>query len=162
MEPGTVTTLADAYESGAAALRAAVAGMTRDQLLARPVPGKWSTLEVVAHIADMDPMLADRMKRIIAAPDGEPPLLVVADENRYAATLKYPDRDIEEELAVVDATRRQMARVLRGLAPEQFQRAGVHTIRGLLTLERVVQLATSHIPNHLAHVAEKRKALGIG
>jgi hypothetical protein len=33
--------------------------MTREQLLARPVPGKWSTQEVVCHLADYEPIYAD-------------------------------------------------------------------------------------------------------
>ena len=56
----TLTQLIDDILAGPAVLRKAVAGMTREQLLARPVPGKWSTLEVVAHLADFDPILADR------------------------------------------------------------------------------------------------------
>ena len=55
--------LIDTYTSGPLQLRRYVAGMTRDQLLARPVAGKWSTLEVVAHISDFEPILADRIKR---------------------------------------------------------------------------------------------------
>ena len=47
--------LTDAYLAGPPALRQAVAGMSREQLTARPVPGKWSTLEVVCHLADFDP-----------------------------------------------------------------------------------------------------------
>jgi len=31
-------------------LRTAVAGMTAEQVLSRPIPGKWSTLEVVATL----------------------------------------------------------------------------------------------------------------
>ena len=44
----TPSELAEQYLAGAAALRQAVKGMTREQLVARPVAGKWSTLEVVA------------------------------------------------------------------------------------------------------------------
>ena len=54
--------LIDTYLAGPALLREAVAGLNRDQLLARPVPGKWSTLEVVCHLADFEPVYADRMK----------------------------------------------------------------------------------------------------
>jgi hypothetical protein len=88
----TPNELADAYLAGAADLRAAVAGMTREQLTARPVPGKWSTLEVICHIADFEPVLADRMKRILAKGDGMP-LLLSADENLFAKELKYHERD---------------------------------------------------------------------
>lgn len=156
----SIQELADQYLAGAALLRAGVAGMTREQLTARPIAGKWTTLEVVCHISDFDAILADRMKRIIALA-AEVPLLLVADENLFVKALDYANRDVEEELAVVDATRRQMARIIRGLKPEQLQLTGNHNKRGLMTLERVLQLATNHIPHHLAFVAEKRKALGI-
>ncbi|HSQ55470.1 MAG TPA: DinB family protein, partial [Gemmata sp.] len=47
--------LADQLLAGPAELRKAVAGMNREQLIARPIAGRWSTLEVVCHIADFDP-----------------------------------------------------------------------------------------------------------
>ncbi len=152
--------LADQYLAGAAQLRAAVAGMTREQLLARPVAGKWSTLEVVCHISDFDPVLVERMKRILAMAS-DVPLLLAADENLFLKALKYDDRDVEEELAVIDATRKQMARIIRRLTPEQLQLTGNHNKRGLQTLEKVIGMAINHIPNHLAFVAEKRKVLGV-
>jgi hypothetical protein len=154
------TELADQYLAGAAQLRAAVAGMTREQLVARPIAGKWSVLEVVCHIADFEPILAERMKRIITM-SADVPLLLAADENLFVKELKYHERDVEEELAVVDATRRQMARIIRGLRPEQLLQTGNHNKKGLQTLEKVITTATGHIPHHLPFVAEKRKALGL-
>lgn len=58
--------LIEQYLAGPDLLRRGVAGMTNDQLLARPIPGKWSTQEVVCHLADYEPIYADRMKRVIA------------------------------------------------------------------------------------------------
>ena len=155
----TAAELADAYLKGAADLRAAVAGMTREQLTARPIPGRWSTLEVLCHLADFEPVFAERMKRIIAL--GPTPLLVAADEKLFAKELRYHDRDADEELAIIEATRGQMARIIRRLAPEQLQLSGVHTAAGLVTLEKVIQTATNHVQHHLPFVVEKRKALGI-
>jgi hypothetical protein len=51
--------LIDAYLGGIEVLRRAVAGMTPEQLRARPVPGRWSTLEVVCHLADFEPIYAE-------------------------------------------------------------------------------------------------------
>ena len=150
--------LIEAYLAGPRALRKAVADMTPEQLRARPVAGKWSTLEVVCHLADFDPILADRIKRVLSH---EKPTLTGADENLFAATLAYHDRDANEELAILDMTRAQMGRILRSVPPEAFQRVGVHTERGELTVERLLTLATNHIPHHLAFIAEKRKALGL-
>ncbi len=150
--------LIDNYLAGTQTLRRAVAGLTPEQLRARPVPGKWSTLEVVCHIADFDPILADRMKRVIAE---EKPALLGADENRFAAALAYHERDLEEELAIIEKTRSQMGRILRKLPDEALQRVGVHNLRGPRTLEQLLVGATGHIDHHVTFIAEKRKALGL-
>lgn len=155
----TPADLADVYLKGAADLRAAVAGLSREQVLARPVPGKWSTLEVLCHLADFEPVFAERMKRIIAL--GDAPLLLAADETLFHKELRYHDRDADEEVAVIDATRRQTARILRGLHPDLLHKTGVHSVRGLLSLEKVVQTAINHVNHHLPFIHEKRKALGI-
>ena len=123
----TLSQLTEEYLAGPQVLRRAVAGMNREQLQARPVPGKWSTLEVVCHIADFEPVLADRMKRVIAE---ERPALIGANEKSFAASLAYHDRDLEEELTIVDMTRRQLARILKTLPAEALQR-GLDTYPGL-------------------------------
>jgi hypothetical protein len=148
----------DEYLAGPRTLRQAVAGMSREQLLSRPVAGKWSTLEVVCHLADFDPILADRMKRIIAE---ERPALLAADENRFAASLAYHQRELDEELAIIEHTRSQMARILRTLPPEALKRVGVHNERGELTLERMLTTGINHIPHHVRFIHDKRKALGL-
>ncbi len=98
--------LIEAYLEGPKRLRNAVAGMNREQLLARPQAGKWSTLEVVCHLADFDPILADRMKRIIAE---DKPQMLGGDPNLFAAALAYHERDIEEEMTIIQDHARQMA-----------------------------------------------------
>jgi len=146
------------YLAGPAALRKAVAGMTPEQLQARPVPGKWSTLEVICHLSDFDPILADRMKRVIAE---DRPTLVGADENQFAAALAYHDRDLEEELTIIEKTRKQMGRILRTLPEAALQRVGVHNERGPRTLEQLLTTAGNHIPHHVKFIRDKRQALGL-
>jgi uncharacterized damage-inducible protein DinB len=150
--------LIDNYLAGPPLLRQAVAGLTREQLLARPVPGKWSTLEVVCHLADFEPIYADRMKRVIAE---ERPQLIGADEKRFAAALAYHERDLEEELTLIERTRGQLARILRTLTPEALRRAGVHNERGPRTLEDLLTGANNHIAHHVRFIADKRRALGL-
>src|SRR5262249_25745516 len=113
----------DEYLAGVQTLRKAVAGLSREQLLARPVPGKWSTMEVVCHLSDFEPILAERMKRVITH---DQPTLLSADENLFAAKLAYHERDLEEELALIELTRKQLARILRKLPPEALTRVGIH------------------------------------
>ncbi len=151
--------LIEDYVAGPAQLRAVVAGMSRQQVLARPVAGKWSTLEVICHLADFDPILADRMKRVIAE---ERPQLLGADENRFAAALAYHERDLEEELTIIERTRSQLARILRTLPESALQRVGIHNERGPRTLEQLLTTTIGHIPHHVKFIQEKRQALGLG
>jgi uncharacterized damage-inducible protein DinB len=153
-----LTPLIDNYLAGPTALRQAVRGLTREQVLARPVAGKWSTLEVVAHLSDFEPILADRVKRVLALDN---PTLLSADENLFAAALAYHDRDLEEELTLIETTRRQLARILRSQPDSVLKKTGVHSERGPLTLEKLLATVTNHIPHHLPFIAEKRKALGL-
>lgn len=146
------------YLEGPRLLRQAVSGLSREQLLTRPIPGKWSILEVVCHLADFEPILAERIKRVLTH---ERPTLLGADENLFAEKLVYHQRDLEEELAIIENTRAQLARILRTMPAEAFQRVGVHSERGELTAERILQLAVNHIPHHVKFIQEKRKALGL-
>ena len=151
--------LIDTYFEGPKLLREAVRGMTREQLLTRPIAGKMSTLEVVCHIADFEPILADRIKRALTH---DRPTLQGADENLFTAGLAYHERDLEEELTLIESTRSQLARILRTKTPEILSRVGVHSERGELTVERILTMCCNHIPHHLPFIAEKKKALGVG
>ncbi len=154
--------LIEQYLDGPNQLRQAIAGMTREQAQARPIAGKWSTLEVIAHLADFDPILADRMKRVIAEDN---PMLVGADENKFAAALAYHDRDLEEDLRIVEATRGNRLKARRASCAN----AGVgvaaswqrHTERGPRTLEQLLTTSIGHIPHHVKFIHEKRLALGL-
>ena len=103
MEP---TTLIDDYLAGPQLLRKTMAGMPPEQLLARPIPGKWSTLEVVCHLADFEIVFADRIKRVVAENE---PTMFGGDPDLFAARLAYHLRNPEEELLLIALVRQQVA-----------------------------------------------------
>src|SRR4029079_1785681 len=113
----THSALIDDFASAPERLRAAVKGMSRDQLQARPGPGKWSTLEVICHIADFDIVGADRIKRVIAQDN---PTLPDGDEKAFADRLAYHARELEEQLQLIGAIRASTTRILRTLKDEDF------------------------------------------
>lgn len=150
--------LIDAYRRGPQLLRAAIAGMTQDQLFARPVRAKMSTQEVVCHVADAEQYLADRMKRTVAM---ERPLLVGVDGWLYLEALRYHERDIELDLALVDAARAQMAADLERLGDAAWERTAIHTETGMVTLRQLLLHTIRHLEGHVAAIDEKRHALGL-
>jgi uncharacterized damage-inducible protein DinB len=151
--------LVTAYEEGPDLLRVAVAGMTQDQLLARPVAGRWDTLEVVCHVCDAEQFFADRLKWTMAM---NRPLLLGADTEHHPEAVRYHDRDLKEELALAALTRRQVARVLKLVPAGAWRRTAVHSEGGLVTLRQLVLHATRHLTHHVQFIEEKRQALAAG
>ena len=141
--------LIDDYLAGPQLLRQAVARMFPEQFVARPIPGKWSTLEVVCHLADFEIVYADRIKRVIAENE---PTLFGGNPDDFAARLAYHQRNPEDELLLIELIRKQVARILRTLRPEDFQRRGIHSESGPLTLETLVKRITGHIPHHVRFI----------
>jgi len=154
----TLKSLTEQYAAGAALLRKSVAGMTREQLLARPIEGKWSALEVVAHLADFEIVYTDRITAIIAENE---PTLPGRDEKHYAARLAYQQRDLEEELRLVDVCRSRVGRILRTLGDADLTRVGKHTEAGPLTLAQMLERIIKHVEHHVKFIHEKRQALGL-
>jgi DinB superfamily len=148
--------LVSAYESGIADLQQAVAGMTAEQAKARPIPGKWSTVECVAHLAGTEIYFSDRIERTIAI---DRPLLVSTDERPYPDRIGFQELDLAEEVALLTALRKHVARVLKRQPPEAWKRTAVHTESGILTLRQLVFQAVRHLRHHLPFIAEKRNAL---
>jgi hypothetical protein len=152
---GTADLIA-AYQQGIEALRNSVAGMTAEQVLSRPIPGKWSTLEVVAHLADTEIYYTDRIERTIALVR---PLLMGVDERPYPERLNYQAFDLAEQLDLFTALRRHGTRILHLQPPEVWLRVGVHSETGLVTLRQLVFQAVRHVQHHLPFIVEKRAAL---
>jgi uncharacterized damage-inducible protein DinB len=146
------------YLNGIQLLTDAVSRFTREQAIARPIAGKWSTLEVVAHLADFEPIYAERVKRIVAM---DRPLILAAEENDFARSLAYQERDLSEEVALIASTRRQLAQILRSLPDDVLARQGIHSEIGLVSAEQFVQQAIRHIRHHAPFIHEKKRALGI-
>ena len=154
--PDSPTDLLARYRHGSAVLREAIEDMGIDALRARPIEGKMSSLEVVAHIVDSDQFMCDRMKRTIAT---ERPLLVGVESANYGGPLGYQDRDPDLDIALLEVQRDQMAANLVGLPAEAWERVAIHSEIGAVTLLQLFAHAVRHLEGHVESIAEKRAAL---
>jgi len=148
--------LIERYASGAKLVRQSVAGMSREQILARPIPGKWSTLEVVSHLTDFELIAVDRLTAIIAEKE---PILPGRNEQLYATRLAYDQRDLEEQLLLIELSRSHVMRILRTLTDDDWSRQGIHTEAGGLTLVQQLQRTVNHVEHHVPFIHAKRQAL---
>ena len=153
----STTELIDAYTAGIVTLEQSVAGLTPEQARTKPADGSWSISEIVAHLADTEGLFAERMKRVLV--EDRPPL-PVADPDGYVRALAYDSRDLAEEVAVIGAVRRQMARVLRKQPTEAWRRVGIHSTDGEKSLEQIATKAVGHLEHHLGFIRAKRERMG--
>src|SRR3954471_9528084 len=109
----------EAYLGSIKDLRAAYVGMTRDQLDAHPVEGKWSAMEVLCHLVDTDLMTAMRIR---AALRRDTPKLPASTFKELTAKLAVEARDAGEELTIFEAIRNQTARIVRSFPESALDR----------------------------------------
>lgn len=145
------------YEEGPDLLDAAVAGLSHDQLHAKPGPGKWSIHEVVIHVTDSDAVSIERMKRITSM---ESPSLLDYDETAFIQRLHPQAQSLEDALVLFRVNRRQWVRVLRCLSPVDFERVGHHSVNGPVTLGEMIPRYVQHLAGHLNFIEQKRIRLG--
>lgn len=148
--------LIDLYAQGAEQLIGSVSHLTDEQLRARPIPGKWSILEVVCHLADFELVNADRFQRVLAE---ESPTLFNAVPDQFLSSLKYEHRQLKDELQLIKAVRIHITTILRNQPETAWSRKFIHSVDGELSLLQLLQRATKHILHHLPFIEEKRAAL---
>jgi uncharacterized damage-inducible protein DinB len=151
------SSMIEQFERGGEKLRQAVAGLSREDLTAFPVPGTWSIQQIVIHLMDSELIGIDRMKRVAAE---ENPLLIGYDETKFSQRLFYDQQSVESALTMIDLSRREFAKVLRKLPAEAFARTGIHNEVGKVTLGELVKKYVHHLDHHLKFIAEKRAKLG--
>ena len=142
-------------------LSVAYDGMTKDQLLARPIEGRWSAMEVLCHLVDTDLMMAMRIR---AALQRDNPRLPAATSEELTALLAVDARYAEEELGSFETIRNQTARIIRSFPADALGREVV-LVKGngekvTKSVREMLAGITGHVEHHLAFVHEKRKAMG--
>jgi hypothetical protein len=141
-----------------AALKKALHGVPRKLLLFTPAPGKWSILEILCHMRDMErEAYLERYTRILAEPE---PRLPDVNGDAFAIERDYRGQKAGDVLRDWTRLRRESLRLLRKAKPEQWRRAGIHETAGRLTIDDLlVRHAVGNDAEHLAQIdAIKRRA----
>jgi hypothetical protein len=119
---------------------------SRATLAKRPAPGKWSAVEILAHLADTEIVGGYRMRTILGAP-GTP--IAAFDQDKWAEAENYSKRDPRMSLRVFRTLREANLSLLRSLNPGQWKHFGIHSERGEESIERIVQMFAGHDINHI-------------
>ena len=137
-----------------AALRAAVAGLSPQQLDTPYREGGWTVRQVVHHVPDSHMNAYVRFK--MALTEDEPTIKTYA-EDRWAELADTRATPIEISLTLLDSLHDRWVRLLRSLTPEQWKRTFRHPDLGPMNLEKTLALYAWHGRHHVAHITELRK-----
>jgi hypothetical protein len=146
----------EVYAAGGAELVKAYWGLSHGHLHAKPADGSWSLHQIAIHMMDSDLIGSDRMKRIACMPN---PLLVGYDETAFSL---LPGSDQISAFAACEMfqkNRLMTATILRALPDALFQRTGIHTESGKVSLDAMIGKYIDHLRHHLVFIAKKRAML---
>jgi uncharacterized damage-inducible protein DinB len=129
-------------------LLAAAPGADYDR---RPDPQRFTTREMMAHLADWEPIWLERFTLIR---DTENPPLPNRDPDEWAARNGYETADVTEQQARFRVGREKLLALLTALTPEQWERRGTHSAWGPLSMEELAVLVLGHDGYHLRQLAE--------
>ena len=130
-------------------LQRLVARQSPRRLRRQPKPGKWSVAEILAHMADVEIVLAYRVRRVLAQPRAP---IEAFDQDVWAAALRYRGIDPAKSLARQRELRRWNIDLLGRLTAEEWSRFGNHSERGRESVRDMVKLLAGHDRNHTGQV----------
>ena len=134
----------------ASRLERLVSGVRRSVLASRPAPGKWSVVEIVAHMADAELAMAWRLRTMIATPGAK---LAWWDEHHWSEACAYARIPLARSLATFRALRVSNLALLRSLPLRKWSDCyGMHEKRGRQSVADFVRMEAAHDLNHLRQV----------
>lgn len=126
-----------------------------DLLQWKPGPDRWSISEVLAHLADIEKVYAERVRRILAE---DSPALRKYEPPRQNDERAYSRGAAGEHLASFTATRAGAVAVLKGAAASAGARTATYSELGVITLSQLLNEWASHDLGHLRQIAEIYRA----
>ena len=144
------------FDAGPDELSESLSGLSKEEWDLAPIEGQWSFREVACHITDFELINAERIRRVLAEDN---PTLFDIDPDAMHHSHSKKNRDVDEELRLIRCLRKHLRTILDSCNIEDFQRTGVHTKDGPMTLESLVERTTSHIPHHVEFIRKKREAM---
>jgi uncharacterized damage-inducible protein DinB len=133
-------------------LRRAIDGLSEDALRRPEREGKWSIVQVLAHLAQFELIWAVRVRSIVAL---DTPPLVPFDQERWNAAV-HRGEPVAELLDQIAFLRAMNVAFLERLRAEEWDRAGIHAEYGHNTIHQLVERFEKHSEKHLGQIERIR------
>ncbi len=144
------------YADGYNEVMRALENFPQRSLGEHPIPGKWSAREIVHHLGDSETTAAIRLRRLLVEDNAA---IQGYDQDLYATTFKYNDRDMAPALEAFRSARETTRQILDVMTEEQWKREGTHNEAGKYGTETWLSIYAAHAHNHAAQIRRLRDAL---
>jgi uncharacterized damage-inducible protein DinB len=131
-------------------LAAAIKGQSDAVLSRRPDAKNWAAKEVVCHLRDVEEMFGGRFEQILAM--DVDPTLGGPNPDRAAEERQYLRNDATEAAAAFRKRRQETLEFFGKLTAAQWDKGGIHPVRGRVTLDHFLSLMAWHDDNHLDQI----------
>ena len=138
-------------------LRAAVRGLSAEQLDTPYRQGGWTVRQVVHHVPDSHLNSYVRFKLALTE---EEPAIKGYDEGRWAQLGDTRTTPVEVSLSLLESLHQRWTNLLRSLSGSEWKRTFRHPERGLMTLDEALAMYAWHGKHHVAHITRLREARG--
>jgi hypothetical protein len=150
-------TFIDEIEKAPSELRAAVKGLSSQQIETPYREGGWTVRQVVHHVPESHMNAYIRFK--LALTEDEPTIKPY-EQQLWAELGDVHSTPIEVSLALMDPLHERWVRLLRLMKTEDWKRNFRHPELGVVSLEKNLALYAWHGRHHIAHITQLRKNLG--
>lgn len=133
------------FRRGPEVLAVALTGVFGEEIDFTTAPEKWSIRQIVAHVADSELVGAQRFRQVIAEDN---PALGAFDQDAWVKNLDYARRLPKQSLETFRRVRAENYELLKPLPENAFERTGVHSERGRLSLRELLEGYAGHAESH--------------
>jgi uncharacterized damage-inducible protein DinB len=140
-----------------ASLRAAVLGMSNEQLDTPYRPEGWTVRQVVHHVPESHMNAYIRFKLALTEVN---PTVKPYEEALWAKLPDVQATPIEVSLSLLESLHQRWVTVLKLMQPSDFGRTFQHPERGPMNLDKNLALYSWHGRHHVAHITALKSRMG--
>ncbi|MBC7835066.1 MAG: DinB family protein [Phycisphaerales bacterium] len=114
--------------------------------------GRWPVRVLLGHLADAELPFVHRCRKAVAEAN---PMFCNWDEEAFIDSGLYNAQPIGAAIAVIHTVRLWAAGWFESLAPDDWNRRGLHSVRGEQTVRGMMWYYTWHLENHASYLNRK-------
>jgi hypothetical protein len=144
-----ISQLLEKYISAYPKIKGIVDKLTDEEINFIPSVNKWSIRQILHHLCDTEMMTTTRVFRILT--EDNPPLQAY-DQNKWALELGYGKLDPQVAILTFGLLRQRIYQLYMTLPDSAWQRKGIHSERGEITLFDILKTYAKHGESHLEQI----------